>query len=282
MLDVRKPLQVLAEEWESCTACELGKRRTSLGAPFIPGTGVKNGIMFVGEAPGEVDESLGVIFADRPGKLLRDVLERLKFTNFYLTNIVGCRACEPVLNADGQPVMRKQFRGPPVMRFRDQVPLPTQIESCRKRLYEEIYIVDPVLIVTLGATASEAVLKRPVSITKERGRAVHCDIPGGTLRAVLTDKKKVWGRKVHGEYTLPTEQNEVRYLVVPTLHPSYVLRKFNDRGSGSPLQQFAEDIRLAVKTYERYLIETTGKVPTSTSDVDIEIEEDQYAHQADV
>jgi uracil-DNA glycosylase len=152
---------------------------------------------------------------------------------------------------------------------RDTVPLPTQIAACRDRLIEEIYIVDPVLIVTLGGTAAEHVLDRKVTITKDRGRTVHTFIPGYTMRPVLTEKKGVWTRKVHGEVVRPTEVNEVRYVVLPTLHPAYVLRKIGDRGANSPLRQFGDDIRQAVKIYERYLVEALRLEPTSTSDADL-------------
>jgi hypothetical protein len=76
-----------------------------------------------------------------------------------------------------------------------------------------------------------------------------------THRAVLTEKKGVWLRKVKGAYTAPVEQNEVRYLLVPTLHPSYVDRKLSDKGPSSPFRQFFADVKKAVKIFERYQLE---------------------------
>jgi len=269
VVDVRKSLQVLHEEWSSCTACELGKRRVSVNGAFVAGEGVRRGVMFIGEGPGVTEEEEGRPFVGKSGGLLRDLLNKLQFTDFYITNLVTCRACEPRLDDAGQQIFKKRRNAPDIPLYKDKVPLPTQIEACRPRLHEEIYIVDPILIVTLGATAAEHVLGRSVAITKERGRTQHATIPGGTLRPVLTDKKQVWGRKVHGQYVLPTETNEVQYLVLPTVHPAYVLRKIGDRGADSPLRQFADDLRLAVKTYERYLVEALGVEPTSTSDADL-------------
>jgi len=272
MVDARRSLQSLYDEWSKCTACELGVRRAAMGGGFVFGEGTPRGILFVGEGPTRSDEELSRPFTGPQGQLVHDMLVKLQFTDFYITNLVNCRACEPVIDMDtGLPQMQKpRRRGDPALpRFRDQVPLPTQIAACQKRLWEEIYIIDPVLIVTLGAAAATAVLGRNVAITKDRGRTEHCSFPGGLLRTVRTEKKQVWGRKVHGEYVLPTEPNEVRYLVLPTLHPSYVLRKVGDLGAGSPLRQFAEDMRKAVKIYERYMVEALNTEPTSTSAVDL-------------
>jgi len=271
MPDARKTLQVLNDEWSSCTACELGARRLALKNPFVEGTGCTRSVMFIGEGPGRFEEQEGAPFIGPSGGLLRDTLKKFQFTDYYFTNLVTCRSCEPLIDlATGLPRMRKGYGGKPAEpMLKDSVPLPTQIAACRPRLLEEIYIVDPVLIVTLGGAAAEALLERHVTITKERGSTVHVNIPGFTERAVLTDKKKVWGHNVRGEYVRPTEQNMVRYLVLPTLHPAYVLRKVGDQGANSPIRQFGDDIRRAVKIYERYLVEALGIEPTSTSDADL-------------
>ena len=271
MADVRKTLPVLYNEWDKCRACTLGTRREAVGGGLVFGEGVSRGILFVGEGPGANEEEQGRPFAGNAGSLIRDILERLKFEDFYFTNLVCCRSCEPVLDqSTGQPVIRKGRRGSPgEVLMKDSIPLPVQIEACRPRLMEQIYLLDPVLIVAVGATAAEHLLGKPVSITRERGTFHECVIPGATLRPVLTDKKQVWGRKVHGEYVLPTETNEVRYSVMLTIHPSFVLRKGRDKGRDSPLRLFAGDIRLAVKVYERYVAEVFNREITSTSDEDL-------------
>lgn len=278
--DARKSLQVLREEWESCRACELGRLRESREGAFVFGEGVSRGVMFIGEGPGQAEDREGSPFIGRSGELLRDVLGKFGFTDYYFTNLVCCRSCEPFIDpVTNTPKMRKVRGKPDELVMRDQPPLPSQIKACSARLYEEIYLVDPIVIVPLGSMAAEFLLGRPVTITKERGNTVPVAIPGAALRPVLTDKKQVWGHKVRGEYVLPTEQNEVIYQAVLSLHPSYVVRKENDLGANSPVQQFVSDIRLAVKIYERYLTEALGVDPVSTSDADLS--NIGYEHGAD-
>ena len=266
MADARKSLQVLYDEWSNCRSCELGQRRLNLSQPLVFGEGIPRGVMFIGEGPGVVEESVGRPFVGKSGDFLRGVLDKMHFTNFYLTNIVTCRSCEPVLDpATNLPRLRKNGD----IMLADKTPTPLQMESCGPRIHEEIYIVDPVVIVALGATAAQFLLQRPVAITKERGHAQHCSIPGATSRPVLTDKKRAWARKVSGDIRAPVEPNEVRYLVVPTIHPAYVLRNLADRSVRGAFHQFVNDIRMAVKIYERYLSECLGQDPTSISDADL-------------
>lgn len=271
MVDARKPLQVLNDDWSSCVACDLGRRRKTVGGHFVAGEGVPGGILFIGEGPGRNEEEIGRPFVGASGQLLRDALEKLNFTHYYITNCVTCRACETIIDpATGTPRIRKgKYGRPDEIMYRDVVPKPLELEACQPRLQEEIYIVDPVLIVTLGATAAEAVLGRSIAITKERGRTVHCKVPGATARAMHTERKQVWGRKVRGEMLFPVEQNEVRYLVLPTLHPAYVLRKLGDRGENSPIRQFGDDLRLAVKIYEKHMLEVMGREPSAYSHADL-------------
>jgi uracil-DNA glycosylase len=234
------------------------------------GEGKARGILFVGEGPGRFEEEVGRPFIGPAGMLLRDALKKLGFSEYYFTNLVACRACEPSLDpATNEPRFRQRRGHPPEMLFRDVVPTPTQIEACRPRLMEEIYMIDPVVIVALGGTASEALLNRPVSVTREPLGAHHMVIPGATTRPVLTEKKQVWGRKIGGVHRFPVETNEVRYIVIPTLHPAYVLRKIGDQGPHSAVRKFGDALRLAVKIYERYLSEVFGIDPTSTSDADL-------------
>jgi uracil-DNA glycosylase len=267
MPDARKTLTVLNTEWEKCRACELGTRREAVGGQFVTGEGVRRGVMFIGEGPGENEEVQGRPFIGRSGTVLRRVIEKMGLKEYYITNIVTCRSCSQLVDGQGQLRFRNRRGQPPTPIWKDEAPLPNQIAKCLPRLYEEIYLVDPIVIVTLGVTASEALLKRPVAITKDRGQSEHITIPGATYRPSVTEKKGVWVRKVHGSLEMPVEQNEVMYEVVPTLHPAFVLRKLNDGGWDSPLKLLIKDVRHAVKIYERYMLEAFGKLPDSTSDV---------------
>ena len=267
MVDVRQGLAGLRAEWESCRACNLGVRREQLKGPYIAGEGVERGIMFIsGEGPTWEEEESGRAFTGVNYVILTTLLEKLGFNDYYITHLVPCRSCEPALDkATNLPRFRKQRNGPPLPIFHDQPPLPSQLASCQSRLFQEIYLVDPVLIVTLGVTAAEAVLQRHVTLSKETGSVIECQVPGGTMRPVLTDKKQVWVRKVHGEVTMPTEPNPITYAVLPTIHPGHARRKAGDLGVGSPIRRFGQDVRLAVKIYERYLVEALGLSPGSMS-----------------
>jgi uracil-DNA glycosylase len=259
--DARRPLQDLNAEWENCIACELGERRKTLGGQFVAGEGTRNAIMFIGEGPGRVEEEQGRPFVGPSGELLRTIIRAYHITDYYITNIVPCRSCETVLDDAGQPRLRKIRGRPAEITYKDVPPLPNQLAACTARIYEEIYIVDPVIIVALGVTTASFLLKRAISINKERGQTDFCMIPGATARPVLTDTKQVWVRKVKGEYLAPIKQNEVRYLIMPTLHPAYVLRKENDHDRQSPWNQLASDIKFAADTYEKYMHEFYGREP---------------------
>lgn len=273
MVDARKTLKVLYDEWSGCTACNLGARRLSINAPYVAGEGVGNGIMFIGEGPNRFDEETGRPFSGpigSAGRLVHDALAKLGFTDYYLTNLVMCRSCEPMLDpATNLPRMKERRRGPPEMMYRESTPTPTQIEACRARLYEEIYLVDPVLIVTLGGTAAETLLGHSLSMMKDHGRAEEISIPGATSRPILTDKKQAWGRRLHGEYRLPVEPNEVKYLLLPLYHPSFVQKKLSDAGYNGAVRDFGNDLRKAVKIYERYLAEGLHLESVSQSDADL-------------
>jgi len=222
--------------------------------------------MLVGEGPGETEEQMGRPFIGRSGKILRRVIEKLGLKEYYITNIVTCRSCSQLVDGQGQLRFRKRRGQPDLPIWKDEPPLPTQIGKCIQRLYEEIYLVDPVIIVTLGGTASEAILKRPIAITRDRGQTEHMTIPGATFRPSVTEKKGAWARKVHGNLEMPVEQNEVMYDVIPTLHPAYVARKLEDRGWDSPIRLFYKDVQHAVKVYEKYMLEVFGTLPSGSSD----------------
>ena len=262
--DARKHLQVLDSEWSKCTKCSLGERRVAVGGEYVAGEGMGRGIVFVGEGPGKDEEASGRPFVGASGQLLRRVLEKLAFEDYYITNLVSCRSCSAVTNPDGTPRFWQRKHGPPVQMWRDEPPLGVQIEACSPRFYEELYIVDPKLVVAMGVKACEALTHRPVTISKMRGQLVSIQVPGAWTKAVMTEKRGVWARKVKGELVLPIEQNMVEYMMMPTLHPAGVLRKLQDRDKDNgPLAQFINDIQMAVKIYERLMLEAFNREPTS-------------------
>ena len=263
MLDARKALRVLNSEWDGCTKCHLGQYRQMAAGEMVFGEGVDRGIMFIGEGPGWEEEKHGRPFIGASGKVLRAMIERLQITNYYITNIVACRSCEQARDGGGQLQFRyDKMTRMQVPRMMDTPPTDAAIQACISRVHEEIYLIDPVVIVTLGGVASKALFKRNVTITKERGNPTHILVPGAGFRASLTEKRRAWERKVHGELVRPVDRSEVRYVVVPTIHPAFVLRHLKDQDKNGPKNLLARDINLAARIYDRYMQETYGTAPT--------------------
>jgi uracil-DNA glycosylase len=222
--------------------------------------------MFIGEGPGWQEERDGHPFIGRSGNILRRALKTFGIEDIaYISNVVACRSCEQATDGTGQPIFTTRG-GVRLPKWKDVTPPSVAVEACLPRLYEEIYLVDPVLVVTLGVPASQALLGRPVKITKERGTPQQFSIPGASVLPSLTEKKGAWRRDA--DKKLVVETNQVRYLLLPTLHPAHVLRMISDQGERSPFRQFAEDIKLATKIYNRYMLETYGntavaEIPTT-------------------
>lgn len=114
---------------ESCT-CVLKQAATQA----VPGDGSASAeIMFVGEAPGKNEDLQGIPFVGAAGKFLSEMLTtiHLKRADIYITNVVKYR---PPNNRD---------------------PLPEEIAACMPWLHEQIKIIQPKIIVTLGRHAME-------------------------------------------------------------------------------------------------------------------------------
>lgn len=259
--NAHKSLPQLRGEWTNCVKCALGERRLSVGGSFVFGVGARRGVMFIGEGPGIEEEKLGVPFVGRSGRLLHTVLQSLKLEQYYISNIVSCRSCEARTDPRGNPIMRKNWQTKEMeLVYQDCPPLPSYMAACLPRLYEEIYLVDPIVIVGLGATACEALLKTSVTITREHGETTYIEVPGAVHRPALTPGGK-WARKALGVLHTPTEQNQVQYLFVPSLHPAFVLRSIQDKDARSWFQQFYADIAKAVRAYNAYIGTVLGTPP---------------------
>lgn len=254
MPDARRSLDVLANEWSGCTRCELGVRRHETNGRFVFGEGTVGRLMFIGEGPGTKEEELGRPFVGKSGQFLKFILDQLQCTDYYMANTVACRSCAPVFDSLGRPMLMRN--GEP--RINDEPPTPAQTEACKARLHEQIYMVDPILIVSLGTSAASTLLGKSVTITKERGTFKEIEVPGVWRNAVLTEKKQQWVRKVKGTVVAPTEQNQVRYLAMVTVHPSFALRFAKDYRDKNNFTVFWQDIQTAVHTFNRYLYEITG------------------------
>lgn len=261
MPDIRKPLSALREEWEGCTKCELGTRRLEVGGSFVFGEGEVNGVMFIGEGPGVNEEEYGRPFIGESGKLLRDGIQQAGINQYYISNVVACRSCEQAYDNAGQPVFRyNRYTKVQEPKIIDRPPTTTQLQACLPRIHEEIYLVDPLLIVGLGGEACKILLGgKAVTITKETGVPRTIEVPGAAYNPILTEKKKVWRRKIKGEWRMPVAQNMVRYLMIPLIHPAYALRFSEDQRHGSPMHNFALGLQLIKRIYDRMIQETYNR-----------------------
>lgn len=262
--DYRKSLEQLHAEWRSCQECELGKRREAVGGNFVAGEGARHAVMFIGEGPGKTEEREGRPFVGKSGEVLRKALFKLHLPS-YITNVVTCRSCSQAYDTEGNPKYQKDWAtGKMVPRIQDSPPTPSQVAACLPRLYEEIYLVDPVLIIALGAEAAKALSRGAVSFLAETGVTKEIIIPGAGYHPALTEKKKVWARKMKGQVILPVERNAVRYLMMPLLHPAYLLRRHEDARHGNPVEMFTAGMQKASDIYRRYVQEAHGKAYEAT------------------
>ncbi|MBT8217872.1 MAG: uracil-DNA glycosylase [Acidimicrobiia bacterium] len=139
-------LRMLAEEASECTRCPLHEGRTHV----VFGDGnPRADLMFIGEGPGRHEDEQGLPFVGRSGQLLSTLLERvgLSRTDVYIANVVKCR---PPGNRD---------------------PRPDEIAACKSYLAEQIRLIDPAAVVTLGNFSTKLLLKTETGITRMRGRA---------------------------------------------------------------------------------------------------------------
>jgi uracil-DNA glycosylase family 4 len=184
---VTRALADVAVEASTCTKCRLAETRTQV----VFGVGNPGAdLMFVGEAPGMHEDRQGEPFVGAAGQLLTRMLGEIGMNReqVYIANILKCR---PPGNRDPQE---------------------DEIETCTPWLVEQISLIQPVVIATLGNFATKFVLQTQQGITRMRGSVYP------------------WhGRKV-----------------IPTFHPAAILR-----GGGEKGRQFAdlqEDFALIKRT----------------------------------
>lgn len=190
-------LSLLAGECGACRACGLaaGRQRVvvSRGNP-------RASLLLIGEAPGAQEDAQGLPFVGRAGQLLDRMLESVGLDSArdaYICNVIKCR--------------------PPDNRR----PTPAEITACRPFLLRQIALVDPRLILLVGATAMEGVLGIKGGITRLRGQ---------------------WSA---GE----GEGLQGRWLM-PILHPSYLLRN-PSREVGSPKWHTWQDLKEVKRRLEQ-------------------------------
>jgi DNA polymerase len=139
-------LEALRRRMASCTACELHKTRTTL----VFGEGNPHGeLVFIGEGPGRDEDLSGRPFVGRAGALLTKIIGAmgLKREDVYIANIVKCR--------------------PPGNRN----PEPDEIMECLPFLEEQVDLIGPKVICSLGNVATQTLTGERDGITRMRGRS---------------------------------------------------------------------------------------------------------------
>jgi len=194
-------LQELNASLHNCQRCKLAKLgRTKV----VFGTGNPNAsIMFVGEAPGFNEDQLGEPFVGAAGKLLDKLLESagLSRAQVYIANVIKCR---PPNNRD---------------------PEPDEVETCKPFLLQQIEMIQPKLVCTLGNWATQTILEKKVGITKVKGQAIKLE----------------------------------RFVVFPLLHPAAALHQ------GNLLETLHEDFKKLKAYLDRMDAPVAQTVPAATA-----------------
>ncbi|MFW2338709.1 MAG: uracil-DNA glycosylase [Acidimicrobiia bacterium] len=201
-------LRRLAQTAAGCVDCGLAETRTNVvfgvGSPTAD-------LMFIGEAPGRNEDLQGEPFVGAAGRLLDKLAAEvgIERDDVYIANVLKCR---PPGNRD---------------------PLEAEITACKGYLAQQIQLIDPAVVMTLGNFASRLLLKTTTGITRLRGTAYPW-----------------WGRHV-----------------VPTFHPAAALRGgekvLNHMRSDFALVRSTIDLRSAETTED--LTEPTTVAPSATS-----------------
>ena len=123
-------MEILSKSISQCTKCILSKTRTQVVVGF---GAIPSQIMFIGEAPGSQEDLQGIPFVGRAGKLLDNLLTSIgmKREDVYITNILKCR--------------------PP----KNRNPKTSEIHQCIPYLEQQIPIINPEIIVSMGNFATE-------------------------------------------------------------------------------------------------------------------------------
>ncbi len=169
-------LKKIQEKCNFCKKCDLSKTRINV----VFGKGNPNAdILFIGEAPGAKEDELGLPFVGRAGKELDKLLHQigLSIEEVYIANILKCR--------------------PP----KNRNPSQSEIRDCTPYLIEQIKIINPKIIVTLGNYSTKFVLSgfNP------------------------NEMKKISGiKELHGKKQKIKIKNNT-YLILPIYHPSAMM-----------------------------------------------------------
>ncbi len=157
------PLDALKVQVDACRKCPLGGQR--LNAVFGVGSPTAE-VMFVGEGPGYEEDRRGEPFVGKAGQLLDDILKAIGLSrqSVYIANVVKCHPMKDPAT--------------PEAHGNDRPPSPEEILACRGYLEEQIRLIAPRFVVTLGNVATRALLREDIGITRVRGQWRELVVPG--------------------------------------------------------------------------------------------------------
>jgi uracil-DNA glycosylase len=114
---------------------------------------IHSSLLFVGEAPGADEDAQGEPFVGAAGQLLTKIIKAMGFSRdtVYIANVLKCRPDTP-----------GQFSG-------NRKPTGKEMSTCLPYLLEQIKVIQPRVIVALGATAMEGLFGKPLAISRARG-----------------------------------------------------------------------------------------------------------------
>jgi uracil-DNA glycosylase len=219
LIPERPSLAALRKAAAGCRACPLWET----GTQTVFGEGAaKAKAMFVGEQPGDQEDRQGRPFVGPAGRVLDEALELagIERGSIYVTNAVKHFKWE----ARG----KRRIHAKPS--WSEQM-------ACRPWLEAEIAVVQPHVLVCLGATAAQSLLGKQFRVTKERGR---------WLESELADR------------------------VTATIHPSAILRQRDAESRKREMQLFIEDLRLVATELEA-VPGTASAVPGTKSVAPVEV-----------
>lgn len=153
-------LDLIGAQWHNCQRCVLS--RTARTQVVVGSGPTPASMMFIGEAPGEQEDSEGMPFIGPAGRELRKHAQAvgIDMDTVFITNLIGCR--------------------PP----KNRVPMPDEIEECRPRLHALVGIVQPDVIVLLGGVALMAITGKQ-GITRARGKWVDTEWTWKTVKRTI-------------------------------------------------------------------------------------------------
>ncbi|SRR5665213_375551 len=177
-MEVASTANTLAELKAALEAFE-GSNLKKLATNTVFADGVPDRrIMFIGEAPGRDEDKIGLPFVGRAGQLLDKMMASINLsrkTNAYITNVINWR---PPENRD---------------------PSPEEAAICLPFLRRHIELVNPGIIILLGAVAARHVIGKTDGVMRLRGKWLDYHVNGRMVP------------------------------VMPTLHPAYLLRRAADK-----------------------------------------------------